>query len=219
MKRTNQLAAAGLAVGFALALTGRSTAATPVYDNLTLDATPSVNLYDAYYFYSGYTYVNSVLQTTWTLTSLGNLTGGVDNTINFSALRPAGDPSTFVYGLFGVYDVGNQLVTVGVNSAEAASLIASPASFFSVFTGPYTESQVATAAIDGDTATMDRFFLSIPNYNAITSPLGTSGEFFNFSTSSPGGFFTVSASPEPGTLCLLGMGALGLAGYARRRAA
>jgi PEP-CTERM motif len=216
MKRIQEFATACLAVGLAAAWTGRSSAATPVYDNLTLNATPSVNLYDAYYFYSGYTYVNSVRQTTWTLTPLGNLTGGVNNTINFSALEPGGDPSTFVYSLVGVYDLGNQLVTVGVNSAEAANLTATPVSFSSAFIGPYTEAVVATAVMNGDIVNLDRFFLSIPNYNAMTSPLGESGEFFNFSNASPGGTFTVSASPEPATLSVLGLGVMGLF-FGRRR--
>jgi hypothetical protein len=213
MKRIQKFAVACLVIGLATAWAGRSAAATPVYDSLTLTATPSVNLYDVYFFYSA-----PGTPSTVTYTSLGSLAGGVNNTINFSALEPVGNPATFVYGLIGVYDVGNQLVTVGVNSGEAANLTAMPVSFANAFSNPYTESQIATAAVNGDTVTLNRFFLSSPDYAATTSPLGTSGEFFNFSNASPGGAFTVSATPEPATLSLLGLGVLGLF-YGRRRSA
>jgi hypothetical protein len=209
MKRIQEFAAACLVIGLATAWAGQS-AATPVDDSLTLTATPSLNIYDVYFFYSA-----GGPLTTDTYTFLGNLTGGVNNTINFSALEPGSDPGTFVYGLIGVYDVGNQLVTVGVNSAEAANLTATPVSFSSAFSNPYTESQIAAAVIANNVAPLDRFFLSSPDYAATTQPVGTSGEFFNFSNASPGGTFTVSASPEPATLSLLGLGALGL--WYRRR--
>jgi hypothetical protein len=204
MKRIQKFAVACLAIGLATAWTGRSFGATSGYDSLTLTATPSVNLSDVYLFYSGNGLGGSV-----TYVSLGNLTGGVNNTINFSALEPVRNPgTTFVYGLIGVYDVGNQLVTVGVNSAEAANLTTTPVSFSSAFTNPFTEAQIATALMNDDMVTLTRFYLSSPDHAAATIPLGDSGEFFNFSNASAGGIFTVSATPEPATLSLLGLGSL-----------
>lgn len=208
---THDLTAACLAVGLAT-----SWASQAHGDTIQLSVTPNQNIYDAYFLY-GASYINnaSVNVFSATVTPLGNLTGGVDNSLTFTAAAPSA-PNGFVYAVIGLYDVQNQLVTFAFSSSEASLLINSSYGWNQAGSN-YSEPAVATALMDGDTSTL----LNIAGLSDINIampggyPWFGSGELVNFSTATDGGsIYAAVVVPEPASLGLLGLG--GLAFCARR---
>lgn len=152
-------------------------------------------------------------------TFLGNLTGGVDNSFNIAAPTPAGNAALTRGTLIGVYDTGNGFITLGFQSYNAGLLTAAPTSFANSLVTSYTESQLATAMLTGDTTTLDNFYANDRVMAIAGLSAGQSGGLINFSVSSAGGLFSLSVTPEPGTVALLGLGLLGFACFKRTRQA
>lgn len=215
MKRTNVFAAACLAVGLAVA--GAMPASA--LDYLTLNATPTVNLTDAYFLYGSFSESGPNFSYSTSATFLGNLTGGVDNSINFVAPTPGGNAVNIRGTLIGVYDTGNGLITLGFQSYNAGLLTATPTSFANSLLTTYSEASLATAMQTGDTTTLASFYANDRVMLIAGIPVGQSGGLINFSLSSAGGSFSLSATPEPGTLALLGLGLFGFACFRRTRPA
>jgi PEP-CTERM motif len=203
MKRTNVFAAACLAAGLATAGTMPASAV----DYLTLDATPTLNLTDAYFLYGNYSQIGAY---NTSATFLGNLTGGVENSFNIAAPTPAGNPADTRGTLIGLYNTGNGSVTFGFQSYNAGLLTTNPASFANSMATTYTESQLATALQTGDTTTLDNFYANDRVMAIGGLSVGQSGGLIDFSISTPGGLFSLSFTPEPGTMALLGLGAMAL---------
>ena len=216
MKPTHDFAAACLAVGLATAWAGPAHA-----DTIQLTVTPNQTIYDAYFLF-GASYINNASVNVFnaTITPIGNLTGGVANQLTFTAETPYTPwTDSFSYGVIGLYDVGNQLVTFAFNSGEASLLIDNGYGWAQAGSG-YSESAIATALATGDTGTL----LNIAGLSDIPLPVPGgypwpgSGELVNFSTASDGG--SVSAAivvPEPSSLGLLGLGVLGFCARRFRR--
>jgi hypothetical protein len=222
MKRSSELAAACLVAGLAAAWTTPASAVlVGPLDDLTLDATPAVNLTDAYFLYGNFSVSDSTTYYGATATYLGNLTGGVDNSISFAAYEPFtfGTPGSLVGTVIGLYDTGNGLITLGFQDYNAGLLSSTPTSFSNALLTPYSEADLATALLNGDTVTLENFYAAGRVQSISGIPVGGSGGLINFSLSAPGGVFSLSATPEPGTMALLGVGAMALFCIKRSRRA
>lgn len=217
MKRTNVFAAACLVAGLGIAWANNAPAA--VADQLTLNVTPTVNLTDAYFLYGSFSESGPNFSYSTSATFLGNLTGGVDNSINFVAPTPGGNAVNIRGTLIGIYDTGNGLITLGFQSYNAGLLTATPTSFANSLLTSYTEAGLATAMQTGDTTTLASFYANDRVMLVAGIPVGEPGGLINFSLSSYGGSFSLSATPEPGTAALLGLGLFGFACFRRTRPA
>jgi PEP-CTERM motif len=206
MKRSQQFAAACLAAGLA---TAGAMPASAV-DYLTLDATPTLNLTDAYFLYGNYSQSGPSFIYGTSATFLGNLTGGVDNSFNIAAPTPAGNPADTRGTLIGLYNTRNGFITLGFQSYNAGLLTTNPESFANSMATTYTESQLATALQTGDTTTLDNFYANDRVMAIGGLSVGQSGGLIDFSISTPSGLFSLSSTPEPGTMALLGLGAMAL---------
>jgi hypothetical protein len=212
--KVKSLKAACLAVGLATAWGGQTDAGVvPPSEEIQLTINPSNNLSHVYFFYA----TNATgLGSANTLTALPNLTAGVSTTETFFA-TPAGnylDPLRF-YGVVGLYDETNKLITLSMTSVEAGNVIGTR-DFSTEFSG-FTEDSLATALLSNDTFTITTFFWEYEAGRATDIPIGTSGQLVNFSLGSDGGSLSATIVPEPSPALLVSAAALAIFAFHRRR--
>jgi hypothetical protein len=93
-------------------------------------------------------------------------------------IQPSGAAN--VFSVIGALDrpPASPIVTLGLDSADAASVIANNTSFEAEFPG-FTAAQMVTAILDNDTATLWSFFLN-PEVLSKMMPFPGGGELINF---------------------------------------
>ena len=206
---------------------------TPVSVDLTIS--PTVNLSDVY-LVEGYTPTMGFANTP-TLISLGSVNGGASRT--FSALFDSlvsgtsifGTPTVDYFTIIGLYDVPNGLVTIGFRNTVGQSDILNNVPFGLAVPGGLgfsgTESTLATALQNGDTATIGTVLATLINPASNFTGLGTSAApiviggpplsvtgsltLVDFSNAALGGTASLvqsTATPESGSAILLGAGLL-----------
>jgi hypothetical protein len=161
----------------------------------------------------------------------------------YSGTGLLGGPTVNYFTIVGLYDVPNGLVTIGFRDSIASMFSAEnagfevPVHFVSNFGLPSfsgTEAALATALETGDTATIGSLLATLVNQSysgpglgtvaapIIIGPGGVTGSLTldNFSNAAFGGTASLTsattATPEPGSVGLLGTGLL-LVSFKRRR--
>lgn len=204
--------------------------------NFDLTMSPTVSLSDVY-LVEGYTPTLGFANQP-TLYSLGSLSANTSRTFNnvpdflYSGTSIFGGPTLNYFTILGLYDVPNGLVTIGLRDAVGASYILNSAPFGLAIPGGIvfgfsgTESTLATALENGDTATIGTVLGTLingPDFTGlgtsaapiVLGPSGVTGSLTlaDFSDASFGGTVsitpgTATATPEPSSLALLGGGLL-----------
>lgn len=200
MNLRSAVVAVCLVTGLECVLPG-GVSAVGITNQVQLIVAPNKDLSHVYFLYGA----SSGGSFSATATALADIPGGATNTINFGALAPS-DSGIFSYSVLALYDTGNKLVTMGFNNVEGLSLISSPRSFETEFPS-YTEAGIGLALLNGDTATLQNFFMDPTVQGTAGIALGDSGRLINFSLSTDGGYILASV-PEPTTLSLFVTSAL-----------
>ena len=213
------------------ALTLRADATT---DTVTVSVTPNATLTDLYFLYA-----QGDISRFESLT--GNAPAGVTTTFPITLQIPFPVPGVPYFSLIGIYGPGSGSgVYVALYATDASNLVAAGTMFDPVFTSfsgffsPGAESTLMAAMQDPLGIVADGFtggdiiqsFADIPEqqtpqlFTAIDFSGTTSASLVKFSDAAPGGTVQVSiepvATPEPGTVWLLGALLVLLCATARR---
>jgi hypothetical protein len=115
--------------------------------------------------------------------------------------------------VIGLYDETNKLVTIGMTSSYAGSVIGN--TDFNTQFSPFTENAIATALLSNDTATLSTFFFDTAFHAEIH--INNSGPLVNFSNATDGGSLSATIVPEPSPSLLADFGALALVVFHRKQ--
>jgi hypothetical protein len=222
------LKAALLAVLIVAAFAALPAAAITVAPNTHVDISNTDALADVYFLYNfQYDGGGSFTSVGW----LSDLIAAGTSSIDFYASREApGSAGSGVYAIIGLCEPGAQgLVVAGgegnkvgisLDTAVADPAIDTKAKWDEVFVyggspNPFKESDIAKALRDGDTALLTQFTGQFWNTFATMDEVG---RLVDFSFAKDGGTaYASNPVPEPSSMLALGMGLVGLVGFARRR--
>ena len=214
----------------AATVTAASAFAGIVTDPIHLTLSSTQTLSDSYVVY-GYT-GQPFLSPNPVAVSIGTVSAG---SVSGSGLLTIDDTRPYFWTIVGIYNVSNNLVTVGFRDSVASSLIAASAPFALTFpTGlpnafSGTEAAFATALENGDNATIASIWFnlqtSLGGLGTEGAPLNNGGGLLNgsltlvnFSTAALDGTASISTVvPEPSALCLETAAMLGLLMLGRSR--